>query len=300
MSIVAVTTRDADEQASALPGWSQTYAQVTPGRFAGRLELALAGTGSVFREAINVAHIERLVIPADTVALALVRSPAGMHVDGRHLPGGLLMVTPAGTAHEITSGPGHELMAVSIDAAALPETERPAPRHGHRPVADAGLSARAAAIVEAMLAHAHAAPLPASAGATLADVVTATLAALEPARPEPPASLERLALVRAYVHEHLEEPLSVADLARVAGVSTRALEAAFARHLGVGPKAYLQSLRLAAARRALKQGAAEGRPLTVTDVAYRYGFWHLSRFAEHYRTMYGESPHQTLRGAGAH
>ncbi len=300
MSIVAVTTRDADEQASALPGWSQTYAQVTPGRFAGRLELALAGTGSVFREAINVAHIERLVIPEATVALALVRSPAGLHVDGRHLPGGVLMVTPAGTAHEITSGPGHELMAISIDAAALPEGERPDPRHGHRPVADTGLAARAAAIVEAMLAHAHAGPLPASAGATLADVVIAAITTWEPARPEPPASLERLALVRAYVHENLEEPLSVGDLARVAGVSTRALEAAFARHLGVGPKAYLQSLRLAATRRALKQGATGGGPTTVTDVAYRYGFWHLSRFAEHYRTMYGESPHQTLRGVRPH
>jgi AraC family ethanolamine operon transcriptional activator len=300
VSIVAVTTRDADEQASALPGWSQTYAQVTPGRFAGRLELALAGTGSVFRETINVAHIERLVIPAGTVALALVRSPAGMHVDGRHLAGGGLMVTPAGAAHELTGGPGHELMAISVDASALPEGERPDPRHGHRPVPDGRHAARAAAIVEAMLAHAVAGPLPASAGATLADVVIAALAALEPARPESPASLERLALVRAYVHENLEEPLSVADLARVAGVSTRALEAAFARHLGVGPKAYLQSLRLAAARRALKQGATGDAPATVTDIAYRYGFWHLSRFAEHYRTMYGECPHQTLRGGRPH
>jgi AraC family ethanolamine operon transcriptional activator len=300
VSIVAVTTRDAEEQASALPGWSQTYAQVTPGRFAGHLELATGGTGSVFREAINVAHIERLIIPEATVALALVRSPAGLHVDGRHLPGGVLMVTPAGTAHEITSGPGHDLLAISVDATALPEAERPDCRHGHRPVADGRLAARAAAVVEAMLAHAHAGALPASAGATLADVVIAALGALEPARPEPPASLERLALVRAYVHENLEEPLSVGDLARVAGVSTRALEAAFARHLGVGPKAYLQSLRLAATRRALKQGATGDAPATVTDVAYRYGFWHLSRFAEHYRTMYGESPHQTLRGGRPH
>ena len=33
---------------------------------------------------------------------------------------------------------------------------------------------------------------------------------------------------------------------------------------------------------------------TVADVAYRWGFTHLGRFAQDYRTRYGESPSQTL------
>jgi AraC family ethanolamine operon transcriptional activator len=34
---------------------------------------------------------------------------------------------------------------------------------------------------------------------------------------------------------------------------------------------------------------------TVTEVAFRWGFWHLSRFAREYRSMFGESPSETLR-----
>lgn len=33
----------------------------------------------------------------------------------------------------------------------------------------------------------------------------------------------------------------------------------------------------------------------VQEVAARWGFWHLSRFASDYRTLFGESPSQTLR-----
>jgi AraC family ethanolamine operon transcriptional activator len=35
----------------------------------------------------------------------------------------------------------------------------------------------------------------------------------------------------------------------------------------------------------------------VTDVALEFGFWHLGRFAEQYKGMFGESPHETLRCA---
>jgi AraC family ethanolamine operon transcriptional activator len=281
-----------------LPGWSQTYAQLAPGRFAGSLELAEAHGGSVFRETINLAHIERLVIPETMVALAVPLSPGGLKIDGRHLPEGALMLTFPGAALEMSASPGHTLLAVCVDLAGLPPGERPATRTSHRPVGDADLARRTASTVEAMLAAARRRALPPAAGATLTDLTLAALAAGESGPPETPPSLERLGRVRDYVHANLEEALSVADLAAVAGVSTRALEAAFARHLGIGPKAYLQSVRLAAVRRALKRAATHGgtRAGTVTDVAYQYGFWHLSRFAERYRAMYGESPHRTLAG----
>ncbi|WP_234365235.1 helix-turn-helix domain-containing protein [Streptomyces sp. RTd22] len=39
------------------------------------------------------------------------------------------------------------------------------------------------------------------------------------------------------------------------------------------------------------------RPVTVTEIAARWGFWHPGRFAALYRESYGRSPHQTLRSS---
>jgi AraC family ethanolamine operon transcriptional activator len=40
--------------------------------------------------------------------------------------------------------------------------------------------------------------------------------------------------------------------------------------------------------------AAEPGTARVTDVAMRWGFWQLGRFAVEYRALFGERPSQTL------
>lgn len=88
--------------------------------------------------------------------------------------------------------------------------------------------------------------------------------------------------------------LTVADLARCAGVSERSLHAAFRRQLGTSPMAYVRRLRLKQAHdELLRLDPASGAK--VTDVALRYGFAHTGRFAAAYRTRYGEPPSATLR-----
>ena len=57
---------------------------------------------------------------------------------------------------------------------------------------------------------------------------------------------------------------------------------------------YLRRARLVRVRQALL--AARGDE-TVTHVALAWGFTHLGRFALEYRSLFGESPSETLRRA---
>ena len=95
------------------------------------------------------------------------------------------------------------------------------------------------------------------------------------------------------LRDHLDEPIKIADLSRMAGVSERSLRAAFHDVVGLSPKQYAIAQRLRAAREALC--AADPETTTVTDIAMAYGFFELGRFAGRYRHTFGEAPSRTLR-----
>ncbi len=76
------------------------------------------------------------------------------------------------------------------------------------------------------------------------------------------------------------------------GCSRRALQYAFQAVLGISPLTYFRALRLMAVRRAIVSGRrGDGN---VHDIASRYGFSHLPRFARYYAQMFGELPSQSL------
>jgi transcriptional regulator GlxA family with amidase domain len=88
-------------------------------------------------------------------------------------------------------------------------------------------------------------------------------------------------------------PWTTASLAAQCHVGARALQRGFQHHLGVSPMAYLRGVRLRRAREDLRAG--DPASATVTAIAHRWGFTHLSRFAAAYRDAYGELPARTLR-----
>jgi AraC-like DNA-binding protein len=87
--------------------------------------------------------------------------------------------------------------------------------------------------------------------------------------------------------------LTVGELAQVAHISVRALQEGFRQHLGMSPMTYLRRLRLARAHDDLLR--PDGTNRTVAEIAHRWGFVHLGRFAAAYRAQYGHSPSDTLR-----
>ncbi|MEW1833989.1 helix-turn-helix transcriptional regulator [Microbacterium sp. NPDC079995] len=96
-----------------------------------------------------------------------------------------------------------------------------------------------------------------------------------------------------FIEERLGEPLSVGDIARAARLSVRGLQSAFARVLDTTPAAYVRTTRLSAVHAELAEAGPSGA--TVAEIARRWGFAHLPRFAKHYREQFGEQPSETLR-----
>ena len=87
--------------------------------------------------------------------------------------------------------------------------------------------------------------------------------------------------------------IRIVDICRAAGVSARTLSRAFHAIHGVAPHRHLHALRLRGARQMLL--SAHEEPATVTEVATRFGFGELGRFAVAYRAAFGERPSATLR-----
>jgi AraC-like DNA-binding protein len=103
-----------------------------------------------------------------------------------------------------------------------------------------------------------------------------------------PAHVRRVA---EYLEAHAEEPVRLADLAAVAGVSVRAIQMGFRAHRGCSPTEFLRQRRLELARTRLLSWPAA----TVAEIALQCGFEHFGRFSALYRARFGETPAETLR-----
>ncbi|MET7390343.1 AraC family transcriptional regulator [Streptomyces sp. NPDC005529] len=95
------------------------------------------------------------------------------------------------------------------------------------------------------------------------------------------------------IHDMPQHPFTVRELAVVAGVSVRRLQEAFQQYVGMSPLAYLTDVRLTRAHDELRRSAPG--EVNVSEVAHRWSFDHLGRFASRYRARFGEFPSQTLR-----
>jgi len=93
--------------------------------------------------------------------------------------------------------------------------------------------------------------------------------------------------------EHLSRPLNTPELCKLIVVSDLTLRSCCAEFLGMTPTQYVVLRRLKEVRRALWD--ADPGKVNVGEVAHRFGFTQLGRFAGTYRATFGENPSATLQ-----
>jgi AraC family transcriptional regulator len=108
--------------------------------------------------------------------------------------------------------------------------------------------------------------------------------------------LERLNQAMEYIEQHLDQPIEVAELARIAVTSEYHFRRMFSALAGIPLSEYLRRRRLTVAGAAVLAG--EG---TLLDVAVRYGYGSGEAFARAFRAVHGVGPGEARRtGAALH
>jgi transcriptional regulator GlxA family with amidase domain len=95
----------------------------------------------------------------------------------------------------------------------------------------------------------------------------------------------KLAEAVALMEANLGEPLSAEDIAGLVGVSRRQLERLFKQHLDALPSRWYQALRLARARRLLRE-----TPQSILQIGLACGFASGPHFSNAYRGHFGHTP----------
>jgi AraC-like DNA-binding protein len=123
--------------------------------------------------------------------------------------------------------------------------------------------------------------------------------ALEPAAGSEkvvPSSIRIVREVERYLDDNGDRPVHVSEICENIKVRRRTLYRAFDEAVGTGPIEFLRAKRLSMVHLRLRQARPE--ETGVIEIATDLGFLELGRFAQQYRTLFGEYPRETLRRNG--
>ncbi len=95
-----------------------------------------------------------------------------------------------------------------------------------------------------------------------------------------------------HIEENPANDLTIADLVELSGLSARALQHGFREEVGVSPVTHVRNVRLDRVRRDIEISVDP-----IADIAGRWRFFHLGRFAAQYRERFGELPSETRTNA---
>lgn len=97
---------------------------------------------------------------------------------------------------------------------------------------------------------------------------------------------------RQYIVSRKSESLTVTDLCEGLRTTHRSLHYAFKKVLGISPVTYLRYVRLNGVRTDL---ISNKEPILISEVAAKWGFWHMGMFSTYYKNLFGEQPSETRK-----
>ncbi len=101
---------------------------------------------------------------------------------------------------------------------------------------------------------------------------------------------QRVARAVRYVDEHFAEPIAVATLAKVTGMSASTLHHAFRDVTTLSPIQYQKNVRLHRARLLMLSD-----DLNAGEAAFRVGYGSPSQFSREFKRLFGDSPAQAVK-----
>ena len=318
LSPMRLHTHDVGEQAERLRHWDQTYVQLSPGGFEGRIVEGWFGSIQVFRETTTqVIHeqgrsrngSQTICLPVAMSGVARFRGVDWTPDACATLGGGqdFDLCTPGTLDVVAVSLPCDRLLdiaeaqGIDVDAVrrALSTRSLLSLRQGSR-------EALRCMLVELTSLMESDSALLTNRLARLgieAAIYDTTVRLIADAIHEVPAVTSaaylphRSVVYQAidYVESRSSEMVSVNDLCAALRVSRRTLQMYFDEVLQVSPLQYLRARRLNRVRNKLRHGDGA---LSIGQAASDCGFWHMSQFAMDYRKLFGELPSETVARFG--
>ncbi|WP_042444332.1 helix-turn-helix domain-containing protein [Azospirillum sp. B510] len=313
--MTTVRSSDAGEHAGKARGWTMEFAQLSAGRFDGRLVDVQLDRLQILRDVANAALAKRGRVWDGAVLFNLPMNAEGDgRFAGRPLTFPACLVSDGRELPELCTPRSLDLACIAADRQWLLEmaetqgrdlafrrlrTLRPrlydcTPEMMRLKDAIANIFENLPFLSRAMDQDGSRSALESEIADLLLDALVADEG--EPLHATPPQ--KKVAdKARSFVLDHAEGQPTVDDICRHVGVSRRKLQNCFQDSFGFSPTQFLRITRLNGVRRdlrAARETAAAG-PVSIGDIAARWGFWHWSRFSSEYRALFGELPSETLR-----
>jgi AraC family ethanolamine operon transcriptional activator len=303
---------DLDEFLDTIQGWNLNWTQLEGGKFRGELLQLGIDNFLLSHGKFNLPFRQQDGVPGDLWTFAILTdasSPARWR--NREIFSDTIMVLPPNSEGDVVSRPGYDVYTLSFTEKALSETAQSAGFHDLQTLVGGSrtlicdrqkmreLQSETFQIVKELVKTSSIRGYSRLDHFIKFKISRRLLSALASSRSATPSSHMTLLRDRAvqqavaYIDENAEEPIYLRDLSSITGASERTLRYGFLERFGVSPKSYLQAHRLNGSRRELRR--ADPATLKVADIANRWGFWHMGKFAADYRKLCGELPSETLR-----
>ncbi len=288
--------------AAILTPWQLDYRQIEPGKLRTRLKVVANGTISLTDIKMSHSVHQRGVPPPGTLTFGRVSDFNSFQWHGRRLMQPRLMSFGTSDGYESTSSGGFNGRVISFDVGYL---ERTAKALG----LEIPETVRSALSFEAASSDLEFNRLDSFIAMFLIDSTLLSdremcealaqevllIATNSEAHEDKSTAVQRrraLRLALSKMEQFLSDPVSIAEICKSANCSWRTLDRVFKEEFGIGPKSYYVRFRLGSARKEL---LVSDPALSVSDIANRWGFWHLGQFAADYKKFYGELPSTTLK-----